>query len=83
MVTTKRLDLEKGAVKVGQTRSNLIDGLDTTGLGEIHIQILINRIEEYDDILVLVKFKTNWIVDRKSTRLNSSHRIASRMPSSA
>ena len=34
-------------VKVGQTRSNLIDGPDTTGLGEIHIQILIIRIEEY------------------------------------
>ena len=49
-------------VKVGQTRSNLIDGPDTTGLGEIHIQILIIRIEEYDDILILVKFETNWMV---------------------
>ena len=46
-------------VKVGQTRSNLIDGLGTTGLGEIHIQILIIRIEEYGDILMLVKFETN------------------------
>ena len=27
--------------------------------------------------------ETNWIRDRKSTRLNSSHSIASRMPSSA
>ena len=49
-------------VTVGQTRSNLIDGLDTTGLGEIHIQILVIEIEEYGDILVLVKFKTNWMV---------------------
>ena len=49
-------------VKVGQIRSNLIDDLETTGLGEIHIQILINRIEVYGDILVLVKFKTNWMV---------------------
>ena len=49
-------------VKVGQTRSNLIDGPDTTRLGEIHIQILIIRIEENDDILVLVKFETNWMV---------------------
>ena len=48
-------------VKVGQTQSNLIDGLDTTGLGEIHIQILIIRVEEYGDILVLVKFKINWM----------------------
>ena len=65
MVKIKRFDLEKGAVKVSQTRSNLIDGLDTTGLGEIHIQILIIRIEEYDYILVLVKFETNWMVRLK------------------
>ena len=32
-------------VKIGQTQSNLIDGPDTTGLGEIHIQILIIWIE--------------------------------------
>ena len=49
-------------VKVGQTRSNLIDDPETTGLGEIHIQILIIRIKEYGNILVLVKFETNWIV---------------------
>ena len=62
MVTIKRLDLEKSVIKVGQTRSNLIDGPNTTGLGEIHIQILIIRIEEYGDILMLVKFETNWMV---------------------
>ena len=45
MVTIKRLDLEKGAIKVGQTRSNLIDGPDTTRLGENHIQILIIRLK--------------------------------------
>ena len=59
MVTIKRLDLEKSVIKVGQTRSNLIDGPDTTRLGENHIQILIIGIEEYGDILVLVKFETN------------------------
>ena len=62
MVTIKWLDFEKGAVKVGQTRSNLIDGPETTRLGEIHIQILIIKIEEYGDILMLVKFETNWMV---------------------
>ena len=46
-------------VKVGQTRSNLVDGPKATGLGEIHIQILIIGIEEYGDILVLVKFVNN------------------------
>ena len=49
-------------VKVDQTQSNLIDGPDTTRLDEIHIQIFIIRIEEYGDILMLVKFKTNWMV---------------------
>ena len=46
-------------VKIGQIRSNLMDGPKTTGLGEIHIRILIIGIEEYGDILVLVKFETN------------------------
>ena len=52
----------QGLVKVGQTQSNLIDGLETIGLDEIQIQILIIEIEEYGDILVLVKFKTKWMV---------------------
>ena len=52
-------------VKMGQTQSNLIDGLETTGLGEIQIEILIIEIEEYGDILVLVKFKTKWMVRLK------------------
>ena len=46
-------------VKVGQTRSNLMDGPNTIGLGEIHIQILVIRIEEYNNLLVLMKFETN------------------------
>ena len=63
MVTIEQLDLKKGAVvKVGQTRSNLIDDPETNGLGEIHILILIIGIEEYGDILVLVKFEINWML---------------------
>ena len=49
-------------VKVDQTRSNLIDGPNIIGLSEIHIQILIIRIEEYGDILMLVKFEADWMV---------------------
>ena len=49
-------------VKVGQTQSNLIDDLETTRLCEIHIRILIIGIEEYGDILVLVKFENNWMI---------------------
>ena len=37
-------------VKISQTRLNLIDGNETTELGEIHIRILIIGIEEYGDI---------------------------------
>ena len=48
--------------KVGQIRSNLIDSPKTTRLCEIHIQILIIGIEEYNNILVLVKFENNWMV---------------------
>ena len=46
-------------VKVFQTRLKLIDSLETTGLGEIHIRMLIIGNEEYGDKLVLVKFETN------------------------
>ena len=48
-------------VKVFQTWLNIIDGPKTTGLGQIHIRMLIIGIEEYGDILVLVKFETNWM----------------------
>ena len=74
MVTIKRLNLEKGVVKVGQTRSNLIDGPETTGLGENHIQILVIRIEERSNILVLVKFEYNWMVRlRKHNHTGTQH----------
>ena len=49
-------------VNIGQTRSNLIDGPETTRLGEIQFQKSIIVIEEYGDKLVLVKFETNWMV---------------------
>ena len=32
---------------------------------------------------LLLAWFTVWLLDRKSTRLNSSHRLTSRMPSSA
>ena len=81
MVTIKRLDLEKCVVKVSQTRSNLIDGFDSTGLGEIHIQILIIRIEEYDDILMLMKFENNWMVRlRDHSHKCTQHMFITRHP---
>ena len=61
-------------VKIGQTWSNLIDSPETTELGENHIQILIIGIEEYGDILVLVKFETNWMVRlRKHNRIGTQY----------
>ena len=52
-------------VKIGQIRSNLIDGPKTTRLCEIHNRMLIIGIGKYGNILVLVKFKNNWIVRLK------------------
>ena len=61
-------------VKVGQTRSNLIDGTENSRLCEIHIRILIIRIEKYGDILVLVKFVTNWMVRlREHSHTDTQH----------
>ena len=48
--------------KVGQSQSNITAGLVTTRLAEIRIPILIFRIGEYGDTLVLVKFETDWMV---------------------
>ena len=68
-------------VKVGQTWSNLIDGLETTRLGEIHIQILIIGIEDYGDILVLVKFENNWMVRlREHSHIGTQHISITRHP---
>ena len=39
-------------VNVDPAHSNLIDGLETTRFGEIHIRILFIGIEKYGDILV-------------------------------
>ena len=65
---------DQSLVKVGQTWSNLIDGLETTGLGEIHIQILIIRIEECGDILMLMKFENNWMVRlRERSHIGTQH----------
>ena len=63
-------------VKVSQTRLNLIDGLMTTRLGEIHIPTLIIRIEEYGDTLVLVKFKTNWMVRLREQSHTGTHHMS-------
>ena len=61
-------------VKVGQTWSNLIDGPKTTRICEIQIRILIIGIEKYGDILVLVKFETNWMVKlREHSHTNTQH----------
>ena len=49
-------------VKVGQTRSNLINSPETTRLCDVYIRILIIGIEKYGNILVLVKFENNWMV---------------------
>ena len=49
----------QSTIKVGQTRSNLINGPETIRLCEIHIRILIIGIEKCGNILLLVKFENN------------------------
>ena len=44
---------------------------------------IIDRIAEFDGIVNTKPFHRDFIKDRKSTRLNSSHKSVSRMPSSA
>ena len=49
-------------------------------------QEFLERIKALPDVFMLaslVQFKYVQTIDRKSTRLNSSHEIPSRMPSSA
>ena len=63
-------------LKIGQIRSNLIDGPETTRPGEIHIPILIIEIEERGDILMLVKFETNWMVRLREHRCTSTQHMS-------
>ena len=63
-------------VKVGQTQSNLIDDLETTRLCDIHIRILIIGIEEYGDILMLVKFENNWMVKLREHNHTSTQQMS-------
>ena len=61
-------------VKICQTRSNLTDGPKTTRIHEIRIRILIIGIEEYGDILVLVKFENNLMVRlREHSHIGTQH----------
>ena len=53
----------------------------TTRLGEIHIRILIIGIEKYGDIMVLVKFKNNWMVRlREQSHIGTQHMSITRHP---
>ena len=68
-------------VKVCQTRSNIIDGLVTTRLGEIHIQIFIIEIVEYGDILMLGKLDNNWMVRlREQSHTGTQHMSTTHHP---
>ena len=65
-------------IKIGQTRSNLIDGPESTRFGDIHIPILFVGTEEYGYILMLVKFETNWIVRlREHSHTSTQHMFIS------
>ena len=65
--------------------SSLLAGMKRTGYYFFHHKEIIT--EEYPDNRATLKmadrFKGEVVIDRKSTRLNSSHSSVSRMPSSA
>ena len=63
-------------VKVSQTRLNVIDCPETTELGETRIRILINGIEEYDDILMLGKCETKFLVRLREHSCTSSQHLS-------
>ena len=63
-------------VKIGQIRSNLIDGPKTTILCEIHIWILIVGIEKCGDILVLVIFENNWMIKLSEHNHNGTQHMS-------
>ena len=68
-------------VKIVQIRLNLIYGLKTTRICEIHIRILIIGIENYGDILVLVKYENNWMVRlREHCHKGTQHTSITRRP---
>ena len=48
-----------------------------------YVEFLIGRDGDFDQIVSSAVKRQKRIVDRKSTRLNSSHKVQSRMPSSA
>ena len=50
--------------------------------GYLQIDMLDALSTKYDKCAIIVYYR-DWETDRKSTRLNSSHRSLSRMPSSA
>ena len=68
-------------VKFGQSRLNLTNGPETTRLCEIHIRILIIRIQNYGDVMVLVKFENNWMIRLcKHSHKGTSHMSITRHP---
>ena len=56
--------------------------LDYNGTG-MSVMEMSHRAKCYDEIIKEAEALLRELIDRKSTRLNSSHRCTSRMPSSA
>ena len=67
-------------VETGLVRSLSRPGGNITGVSDMAIELAPKRLELIKDMVPTVRTVA---IDRKSTRLNSSHAIPSRMPSSA
>ena len=76
---------DKGAIGLIRYSANPIAPKDTTGISTAHLKdsvaIILGAYGIYND--TSGELYRDWETDRKSTRLNSSHRSLSRMPSSA
>ena len=72
-----------GCVGDDSNGEKMLENLKAVGVGTEHIQILKGVPTGIAMITVGDNDNTIIVVDRKSTRLNSSHSRASRMPSSA
>ena len=65
---------------MGKVHGNDKKLVDERILHEIDI---LEKVDYFDYLLITKDIYRDWETDRKSTRLNSSHRSLSRMPSSA
>ena len=79
IILVKELKEEEGYEDMEKTANVILDMLNTEAMISVHVSFgtIVNEIKDVSRSYKEAK------IDRKSTRLNSSHNVISRMPSSA